>query len=103
MQERIKVTCYSDERGKRLLSKCAGVDGVHISTCDPEWRKKYCVPNKRCARCWTQGTYYSDQELAKLLKKPVGRLTKHDRTVKTHRFEEEAFKRCRKIEIIAKY
>jgi len=103
MQARIKIVCYSHEKGRRLLSKGAGVEGVHTSTCDPEWRKRYCVPRKRCDRFWPDGTVWQDHALAKLLKKSRFKLTKHDRTVKAQRFEEKAFKECREIEIIARY
>ena len=92
-----RVTCYSNDSGNTLLSLCSGhVNGARVSSCHPFYYRR-CRSYGQCLRFFSEGTYYSDRQLARLLHKSVSKLTYRDRSIKAEKFEQEAFRKCKRI------
>jgi len=101
---KVKVECWSNEKGRDLLCLCDGeVSGAEIHSCHPKWKKDYCDKDKRCHCFFPNGDYFSNIKLAKLLHKSVSKLTIKDRYEKLIKFEEKAYRQCKKIVVTVKY
>ena len=90
------VMGYTCEPLNKIIEshKQCSFPGVAVRLCNIAW-KKYCHGN--CSLFFPDGTNNVDRVLSKLLKKPVSKLTQHDKYEKKIEFEKQAFKRCRSV------
>lgn len=97
----VVVRAYSRARGADLLYPGrGGVDGAHVTTCHPEWHER-CVKAKACISFFSAGYMPRRRELAKLMKKPEKEVVLEDMRNECDKFEKRAFRRCRRVKIVA--
>jgi len=97
------AVCYSSAVGEDLIFLCKGkINGVQIHSCHPEFRKR-CEGEGRCLRYFTQGEAWKNRQLASILKKPLSKLTKKDKTVTVKALEKQEFGKCKKLAVIIKW
>lgn len=81
------------------LSALIVAEGVQVQcgACSWEWRKKQCVPARRCSRYWPQGWVPRLNAVARLLHLSAGKISARKLDAVTIEKEREAFKQCRRV------